>query len=80
MVTSKTNDQQSLIDPTDIWLAGIDPNIPFYRQLSDSTIKVRKDPEVFVTQKGPFIYYTPVNPDGTSQGVYRVDTRLGPAR
>jgi hypothetical protein len=80
MVTSKTDDQQSLIDPTDIWLAGIDPNAPFYRQLSDSTIKVRKDPEVFITQKGAFIYYTPVNPDGTSQGVYRVDTRLGPAR
>jgi hypothetical protein len=80
MVTSKTDDQQSLIDPTDIWLAGIDPTTPFYRQLSDSTIKVRKDPEVFITQRGAFIYYTPVNPDGSSQGVYRTDTRLGPPR
>jgi hypothetical protein len=79
MVTSTSSDQQSFEIPTDLWLAGIDRNAPFYRQLSDLSAKVRKDPEVFITQNGPFIYYAVLNPENPEEtGIYRVDSGLGP--
>jgi hypothetical protein len=42
------------------------------------------DPEYYITAQGPFIYYNrfqaqgPASP-GNSEGVWRVDTGLGPA-
>jgi len=43
----------------------------------------RKDPEYFITANGPYIYYnryklTTVANEGAHEGVYRVDTQLGP--
>ncbi len=76
MVTSATDDQRSITDPTEIWLAGIDPANPFYRRLSDDRQAVRKDPEVFMTRQGPYAYIL-VSGDG-SPDIYRLDTGLGP--
>ncbi|MBW4698765.1 MAG: hypothetical protein KME03_12880 [Aphanocapsa lilacina HA4352-LM1] len=68
--------EEKLITPSDIWLAGVDPAAPFYRQLSASGARVRLDPEVFVTDKGPYIYFTSIFVPGTTS-IYRVDTGLG---
>ncbi|MBW4699858.1 MAG: hypothetical protein KME03_18560 [Aphanocapsa lilacina HA4352-LM1] len=79
MVTSTSRDQNSRTVPTDIWMAGIEPDAPFYRQVSDTTLKVRKDPEVFITTQGPYIYYLAL-PDPQTSTIYRADTGLGAAR
>lgn len=45
--------------PTDIWIAGIDPEAPFFRQVSTTEQEGnRTDPEPFVLDSGPVIYYT----------------------
>jgi hypothetical protein len=60
--------------PSEIWIAGIDPSNNFYRQVSDPNIEmVRNDPESFITDLGQFIYYAET---GTSI-IRRVDTGLG---
>ena len=70
---------------TQVWLMGIDPAEPFFRNLSDNRLsKVRMDPEVFVTDQGPFVYFTRYDPKDEGEGLwqregtYRVDTGLGP--
>lgn len=46
-------------EPSEIWIASPDPNIDFYRLISDPTVLVaRNDPEVFVAESGVFVYYT----------------------
>ena len=45
--------------------------------------RVRSDPEVYVTQNGPYIYYNSYIPQtgtspGTQNGVWRIDPGLGP--
>lgn len=60
----------------DVWIAGIDPENPFYRQVSSSVPMMRRDPEVFITSQGPFIYYTEITKD--HQGItHRCATGLG---
>jgi len=71
--------------PTQIAITGIDPAVPTFRMLTaDSTVgHVRLDPEYYITTQGPFIYYnryvaaTSAGP-GKLEGVWRVDTGLGP--
>jgi len=49
---------------------------------SGAKSRARTDPEYFVTAQGPFIYYNRYAYDGTtltSEGIWRVDTGLGPA-
>jgi hypothetical protein len=70
--------------PTSIWLAGIDPANPFFRKLSDdSQFRWRTDPEVFVTDEGPYIYYNrrdPADPNCNdakcTEGIFRTYTGL----
>ncbi|BAC89260.1 hypothetical protein [Gloeobacter violaceus] len=76
MTTSTSDDQKSTTVPTDVWMAGIDPEAPFYKQVSDPSVKVRKDPEVFFTANGPYIYYSALRPNV----IYRSDPGLGPAQ
>jgi hypothetical protein len=82
-VASQNPDQPDPSFPSQIWIASADPADPFYASLSDATLsRFRLDPEVYVTTEGPFLYYNRFLP-GTPQqyeGVYRVDTGLGPAR
>lgn len=72
MVNSRSNNQQSFTVPTEIWLANIDPDDKWYRRLSGTSKNVRKDPEVYISNQGPYIY---INAGG---GIYRLDTGLGP--
>ncbi len=46
-------------DPSEVWIAGIDPEVEFYRQVSDPNLDnlVRNDPEPFETADGMFVYY-----------------------
>lgn len=49
---------------------------------SGAPSRAREDPEYFITEQGPFIYYNRYKYDGTkvtSEGIWRVDTGLGPA-
>ena len=78
--------------PTNIAISGIDPLNTDFRLLTFDTPttgkprRVRLDPEYFITAKGPFIYYnrlvpaTTQYPDGINDGVWRVDTTLGPPK
>lgn len=81
-MTELTNDF-----PSSIWLANIDSSNPLFRQLNDGILRVRTDPEVFITTQGPYIYYNrynqTINPDflycgDCSEGVFRAYTGLPP--
>ena len=71
--------------PTQIAMTGIVPGEESFRMLTNDNTKyrVRLDPEHFITAQGPYIYYnryipkTDTNPL-VAEGVWRVDTRLGP--
>ncbi len=74
--------------PTQIAFTGIDPLRMDFRLLTNDsqTPRLRLDPEFFVTAQGPFIYYnrlipaTAQCPDGINDGLWRVDTKLGPPK
>lgn len=74
-----------------VYLSSIDAQKPVFRQLTPpATLRSRKDPEVFVTNAGPFIYFNRADPSlvhpgqllenclQCSEGVYRANTGLGP--
>jgi len=47
---------------SEVWIAGLDPNDAFFRQVSDpNTQEIRKDPEVYMTSSGPVILYSEKN-------------------
>lgn len=74
--------------PTQIGFTGIDPLRMDFRLLTNDTQtpRLRLDPEFFITAQGPFIYYnrlipaTVQCPDGINDGIWRVDTKLGPPK
>lgn len=73
---------------SEIWVANIDPAAPFLRRVSDaSPTLVRSDPEVFITDNGPRIYFNrysvtadplpqPCYTRQCSHGVWMVDPGL----
>lgn len=78
MVTKDNPDTTNRTDPSDVWIAGIDANTRFYKQCSDSTKKVRKDPEYFVTNKGLYIYFSaPTSDPSQPAAQFRCDPGLG---
>jgi len=73
--------------PNQIAMSGVDPLRQDFRMLTNDsgTPRVRLDPEYFITAQGPFIYYNRLVPETPSHpaindGVWRVDTNLGPPR
>jgi len=73
--------------PNQIGMSGVDPLRQDFRLLTNdsATPRVRLDPEYFITAQGPFIYYNRLVPETASHpaindGVWRVDTQLGPPR
>jgi hypothetical protein len=75
--------------PGTIFLSNIDASQPMFRQLTvDTPLRMRHDPEVFITNSGPYIYYNRFNPamdpagppncTACSEGVYRAYTGLPP--
>lgn len=74
-------------DPTAVFLANIDASQPVLVQLTPNLPRrIRRDPEVFVANDGPYIYYNRLTIDGNpfcmpcNEGVYRTYTGLPPAR
>jgi hypothetical protein len=76
--------------PEAIFLSNIDAAQPMFRQLTpDAPVRMRHDPELFVTDEGPYIYFNrfdpavapkgPPNCTACSEGVYRTFTGLAPA-
>jgi hypothetical protein len=56
MVRSTSSDSTDMTVPTEIWLASMDGT--FNQRLSDPSIsEVRSDPEYFITDQGPYIYF-----------------------
>lgn len=75
--------------PTSIWLAGLDPAAPFLRRLTPETPdRARADPEVFVTDRGPVVFFSRFNQNRGSywlcvpcaEGLYRAETGIPVAR
>lgn len=74
--------------PSSIWVASLDPAAPqFHRITADTPVRARTDPEVFITSRGPIIYYNRYDPAVNprrwycaecSEGVYRADPGLTP--
>ena len=75
---------------SEIWISNIDAATPLFKRISDNTVlRTRTDPEVFITTKGPLIYYNRLVPDdgsgrprpcrnsACSDGIYRADPGLG---
>jgi len=47
------------VGPSEIWLAGIDPDAPFFRRIDDPSYEAqRSEPEPFLLDNGPVVYYT----------------------
>ena len=76
---------RNFTQPSLVAIAGIVPGVEDLRLLTsaDDPPRVRRDPEYFITAKGPYIYYNRYVPQTEttppiSEGVYRVDTGLGP--
>lgn len=56
-------------EPTGIAVASIDPARPLFRKVTpDDDTRVRKDPELFITENGVFLYYNRFNPALTTTG------------
>jgi len=73
--------------PNQLAISGVDPLRVDGRLLTNDagTPRLRLDPEYFITAQGPFIYYNRLVPEtdanpAFNDGVWRVDTGLGPAQ
>lgn len=80
-VASPVPDQPSFAYPSQIWMASADPADAFYKSLADPMeSKFRLDPELYVTDEGPCIYYNRYIYGWPHyyEGVYRVNPGLGP--
>ena len=73
--------------PSVIFLATIDPANPEMVQLTpDFPLRLRRDPEIFVTSHGPYVYYNRLQLSdelfcpACNEGVYRSYTGLPPAQ
>lgn len=82
---NKTSVASSMSKPSQIGMVGILPDNNSLVNLTPdtSTSRVRMDPEYYITAQGPFIYYNRyqlATPDTgpVPDGVWRVDTQLGP--
>ena len=66
--------------PSELWIANIDPNAPFFRRIDRGTPGIRRsEPEPFVLSTGPAMYFTEIDPDNGNALVRIADTGLGSA-
>lgn len=87
MTLSASKSASDVTVPTDLAITGIDPAKSSFRRLTDSTspIRLRQDPEYFITANGPYLYFSRAIPGtGTNppvnEGEYRIDLGLGPRK
>lgn len=80
-----TSDSSDMTQPSRIGMVGILPENAALVDLTPTNApdRVRMDPEYFITTQGPFIYYNRYKPQTDTkpfigEGVWRVDTQLGP--
>ena len=80
-----TSDSSDMTQPSRIGMVGILPENAALVDLTPANApdRVRMDPEYFITTQGPFIYYNRYKPQTDTkpfigEGVWRVDTQLGP--
>lgn len=72
--------------PSEVWVSNIVAADPLFRRVTDNTVfRVRNDPEVFITDQGPHVYYNRYDPsidpehplcNVCSEGVHRADMGL----
>jgi hypothetical protein len=71
--------------PTSIWLAGFDPDAPLLRRLTpEAPDRARADPEIYITDSGPVVFFGRYNPNRGSywlcsacaEGLYRAETGI----
>jgi hypothetical protein len=74
-----TQPKQNKKGLSELWLAGIDPEVEFYRELNDPNVDmVRSDPESFLTKSGAYIYYSEIAQNASkTRIIHRTDTGLG---
>jgi hypothetical protein len=84
MILSSSKSASDVTIPTVLALTGIDPAVPSVRMLQDegSPVRLRQDPEYFITSQGAYIYYSRSIPGNDNSGpvhdgYYRVNTGLG---
>ncbi len=57
---------------SEIWIANIDAASPVFRRITPAEpLRTRTDPEVFITDAGPMIYYNRLVPTLTDSGRYK---------
>jgi hypothetical protein len=73
--------------PTSIWVANFDRDAPLLRRVTpESPDRARADPEVFITDRGPVIFFGRYNQNlgrnwlcsRCAEGLYRAETGIGP--
>ena len=87
MTLSRSKRASDVTVPTDLAITGIDPAKPSFRRLTGkkSPVRLRQDPEYFITANGPYLYFSRAIP-GTetsapiNEGEYRIDLGLGPRK
>jgi hypothetical protein len=63
--------------PSQLWIANIDADAPFFRRIDRGGPGLRKEPEPFVLDTGPAIYFTENDPVTGKALVHVADTGLG---
>lgn len=57
---------------SEIWIANIDAAAPMFKRITPTDVlRTRTDPEVFITDVGPMIYYNRLVPTLTDRGTYK---------
>ena len=57
---------------SEIWVANIDGAAPIFKRITPTEpLRTRTDPEVFITDSGPKIYYNKLVPELNDRGVYK---------
>ncbi|BAL96455.1 hypothetical protein [Rubrivivax gelatinosus] len=57
---------------SEIWIANIDATAPLFKRITPTEpLRTRTDPEVFITDAGPRIYYNKLIPDVSDSGRYK---------
>jgi len=58
--------------PGEIWIVKVDSLNPIFRQISDTAVSIRTDPEPFPTSERLLVYYTEVLYPSISEPIYRI--------
>jgi hypothetical protein len=87
MTLSESDLTAAVSIPTHLAITGIDPDVDDFRRLTtdESPRRLRQDPEYYIAEDGPYLYYTRAIPKTSTsspinEGIFRINLGLGPAR